>query len=126
MPRSSHPFGASTQQGFEGAHKVVRRIFHSATTQGGGKQKKSAIVQIFQHIYRVTWCRIRNAFEKLELVDEGTSRMSELASSAKRFMTGNQFEEVDAEHQISHPHNIGTYVSRACRSTLERISKQKK
>lgn len=80
-------------------------------------------MQIFQHIYRGTWCRIRSAFEALDLSDEANP-MFDLATSAKIFMLDNHFYEVDAEHREAHPHNVGKYVSKACERTLERIQRK--
>ena len=63
LEQPGNSVGAWSQQGFEACHKLIRRIYSSGTSHGGGHGRSSALTQIFQHLYCRALFRIRDAWE---------------------------------------------------------------
>jgi len=125
LAQEGHTVGGWSQQGFEAAHKLIRRIFHNASNQGGGRGNcVSALLQIVQHIFRSTWCRVRAAFQipvtKRKMGGQPPSASCiALRTELRRQMHRVEWEDVDNLYAANHPENrTERYISQQCKRTL--------
>jgi hypothetical protein len=118
MRESGNAIGIWSQQGFEACHKLIRRIFRSGTTQGGGAMRRSALVQIMQHLFRRNWTEIRASLETTLLSHAGTSLVFDCV--AEHF--AQVFEEFEVEYHAAFPDRCHKdYIRKEAKRTAKMI-----
>ena len=122
LSQPGHTVGGWAQQGFEAAHKRVRRVYQHATGHGGGVGRCSALLQILQHLFRTSWFARRAACEPLQkkkkgaVASEGSSAMRDALVAWKQTT---DFDTVENAYEEKYPkRDIEKYVERACGKTL--------
>ena len=108
---------ALIQQGFEACHKLIRRIYHRATNQGGGRRSKSPLLQIFQHLFRKMWANTRLDFETRQT---GNVHWRSL----KVYLSEGTFAKIDQQYAAKFPNqNTEQYVKRWVKPLFRRHGK---
>jgi hypothetical protein len=104
-----------SQQGFEACHKLIRRIFHGATNQGGGGDATSSLVQIMNHLFRRQWAFIQLALkDNPEYSDNGYL-------SHVRAIFENIFYEIECDYSKKHPNRyMESYVQQQSLKMIQR------
>ena len=119
LEQCGYSIGEWSQQGFEACHKVIRRVFHHCTSLGGGTQRKSALLQIEEYLYRRSWALLRYNFT--DNSDEGSSA-NPMRLALQQIAEKEYFEPIDISFagQID-PEAIRCYVSRQSRMTSSKV-----
>ena len=107
------------QQGFEAAHKMIRRILRHGSSQGGGRDKKSVLIQIMQHLFRLNWCRLRAQAETARKTPALVKDIGEQQQGLAEWLQQTSFDFVDAEFKSKYPErDSDKYVESQCYATL--------
>jgi len=98
---------------------MIRRVLKHGSSQGGGRSKKSVLVQIMQHLFRLNWGRIRVQAEAARkapvLVKEVGDQQVELVAWLER----TSFHAVDGQFKDKYPErDVAKYVEGQCYAAL--------
>ena len=94
----------------------MRRIYSRATSQGGGRQRISPLLQIFQVLYRRSWCSIRSSLETANIDEKDT-----ILRNLKKNVTVELFYRVDKLYEIENPErDVAKYIGAACENVFKR------
>jgi hypothetical protein len=105
--------GDWSQQGFEACHKFIRRIIHGGTSQGGGRSRSSALLQVMQHLFRRQWAQLRQRVESGSTTGPEAERIEQLLNS--------KFAAVDGRFSARYPlRTAQSYVAREVRHVFQR------
>jgi hypothetical protein len=119
LEHCGYSIGEWSQQGFEACHKVIRRVFHHCTSLGGGTQRKSALLQIEEYLYRRSWALLRYHFT--DNSDEGSSA-NPMRLALQQIAEKEYFEPIDIEFAKEiDPEAIRCYVSRQSSMTSSKV-----
>ena len=115
LKKGGFSIGEWSQQGFEACHKLIRRIFHGATNQGGGGAATSSLVQIMNHLFRRQWARIQSALkDNPEHPDSGY--LSHVRANFE-----NMFFEIECDYSKKHPKRcMESYVQQQSLKMIQR------
>jgi hypothetical protein len=120
LQQCGYSIGEWSQQGFEACHKVVRRIFHHCTSQGGSG--KSALLQIEEYLYRRSWALLRHQFCTLPIQDSEDGENAEIIQQLHRFADEELFFPLDGNFHSAVPAEaIRQYVIRRAAMTVAKI-----
>ena len=133
LTRFPHPPRARVvchaQQGFEAAHKWVRRIYQHATSHAGGNAggTRSALVQILQHLYRLGWAHQRHLVETKKCgkrIEGEAAGVFQLRSQLVEFLKHTRFLEVDTQFAAEYPDlDFEKYVERHCTKRFTKLQR---
>jgi hypothetical protein len=78
-------------QGMEDSHHAAKIAYQRHMQHSGGRKKKSLLVQLFQHWYRIVAHRFRNKEAQLKTKDmaDPTTLACEPEDASPRAMSGN-------------------------------------
>jgi hypothetical protein len=120
LQQCGYSIGEWSQQGFEACHKVVRRIFHHCTSQGG--VGKSALLQIEEYLYRRSWALLRHQFSRLPLQTSEDGENSDITQKLHLFANEELFLPLDGNFHSEVPaETVRQYVSRRAAITVAKI-----
>lgn len=127
LSQCGYSIGEWSQQGFEACHKVIRRVFHHCTLQGG--VFKSALLQIEEYLYRRSWALLRHQFECVSQGgdddNEEATQCMEIVNTLKSFAEKEYFLPLDGDFYSEFPPDmIKRYAAKRSSATAARIRRE--
>ena len=127
LSQCGYSIGEWSQQGFEACHKVIRRVFHHCTLQGG--VFKSALLQIEEYLYRRSWALLRYQFECVSRGgdddNEEATQCMEIVNTLKSFAEEEFFRPLDRNFYSEFPPDmIKRYAAKRSSATAARIRRE--
>ena len=129
LSQCGYSIGEWSQQGFEACHKVVRRVFHHCTVQGGGGLRRSALLQIEEFLYRRSWALLRHQFDCVSPEgsedNEEASQCNEIVNTLKSYAEREYFRPLDGNFYSEVPPDmIKRYAAKRSSATAARIRRE--